>query len=312
MTTDVFTFGEALVAIRSHGRLSQGDPMSASLAGAETNVAIGLTRLGHQATWAGVLGNDPAGDLILRTLRAEGVCTSSVRQVSTSPTAVMLVDMPASLPPTVTYYRENSAGSKLCRSDTNPTASHRLLHFTGITPAISQTAREATYAAVSSAKDNGTRISFDVNYRSKLWDQQSATAALTPLARLADIIIASENELNLIATDANEPAQIKILLRNGAREVIVKRGRNGADHFDRSGKTTCPAHPINEVNSIGAGDAFTAGYLSGVLDGLPVVDRLQRGAFCGALAVSGVGDWEQAPTRSELQLISNEKDDAIR
>lgn len=92
----------------------------------------------------------------------------------------------------------------------------------------------------------------------------------------------------------------------------MKRGRDGVEQHDASGSITCQAHPVTEVHSIGAGDAFTSGYLSGLLDELPVAERLRRGALCGALAVTGIRDWEQAPTRAELGLLADRPPDVSR
>ncbi len=312
MTFDVVTMGEALVAIRSHGRLARGDALSASLAGAETNVAIGLARLGHRAAWRGVLGADAPGDLVLRTLRAEDVDVSGVRRDDTAPTAVMLVDMPAALPPSVTYHRRGSAGSRVSASDAQDAPAARVWHLSGITPALSDTAADAVRAAVDAARGAGSLVSFDVNFRAKLWSAADASDTLRPLANRADIVIASEDELGLVADGDDESSRAAALLDAGVGEVIIKRGPRGAVHLDASGRTEHPAHRVTEVNSIGAGDAFTAGYLSGLLDGEPVRRRLQRGALCGALAVAGVGDWEQAPSRADLEMLLRAAPDADR
>ncbi|MEV7694035.1 sugar kinase [Microbacterium sp. NPDC089189] len=310
--TAVVTFGEALVAVRTHGRLSLGAPMSATPAGAEMNVAIGLARLGHDARWVGALGVDPAGDLVARTLRAEGVDTVGVRRDATAPTGLMLVDMPVGLPPIVTYHRRDSAGSQLSEQDVADLGAAQILHVSGVTPALSATARRATSTAIDAARTAGTRVSFDVNFRAKLWPREEAAAVLAPLAARADIVIASEDELALVTATGDEAKSIAALLEAGVREVVVKRGSRGADHTDANGVISCSAHPANEVNSIGAGDAFTAGYLSGLLDGLPVRERMRRGAFCGALAVSGHGDWEQAPFRADLASLEARSSEAAR
>jgi 2-dehydro-3-deoxygluconokinase len=312
MMADVVTLGEALLAVRAQGRLRVGAPLSASIAGAEINVAIGLSRLDHDVIWIGVVGDDPPGDLVKRTLRGESVDTSLVRTDTAAPTALMLVDMPPGLSPLVTYHRRGSAGSRLASVDVELPASARMWHISGVTPALSDSACQAVGAAVATARSAGALISFDVNFRSKLWSRAHAAAALGPLARKADIVIASDDELALVAEGVDEAERIGSLLACGVREVVVKRGRDGAEHHDARGSTSCPAHPVTEVNSIGAGDAFTSGYLSGFLDGLSVADRLQRGALCGALAVTGTGDWEQAPTRAELDRLRRRHAEALR
>lgn len=308
--TDVVTFGEALVAYRSHGRLGFADRITASPAGAEMNVAIGLARLGHEAAWHGVLGEDPQGDLVVRSLRAEGVEVRGVRRDPQAPTGVMLVDLPAALSPVVTYHRRDSAGSRVSPADLELAGipSARLVHVTGITPAISDSGHRTVEAALDEARAHRVTVSFDVNYRAKLWNREAARATLIDLARHADLVIASDDELDLVSDAATEQARIDALLEAGAREVIIKRGKAGAESHTLDGVVTCPAYEVREVNSIGAGDAFTAGYLSGLLDELPVADRLRRAAACGAFAVAGDGDWEQAPTKADLDRFRNAAD----
>lgn len=310
--TDVLTLGEALVAFRSPGRLAFADRISASPAGAEMNVAIGLARLGHRAGWIGVLGEDPPGDLVARTLRAESVDVSGVRRDADAATAVMLVDLPPALAPVVTYHRRDSAGSRLAVPDVpqEAVASSRILHLSGITPALSASALEAASLAVDVARANGVTVSLDVNYRAKLWSRDAARATLTGFAQRADVVIASDDELDLVADGSSEREMIDALLRGGATEVVVKRGRDGADGHTADGSVTCPPFEVVEVNSIGAGDAFTAGYLSGLLDGAPMPERLRRGGACGAFAVTGDGDWEQAPTRADLARFMGSADTA--
>lgn len=303
--TDVLTLGEALIAFRSLGRLSLAAPVSVSAAGAEMNVAIGLARLGHQVSWVGRVGEDPAGDLALRTLRAESVDTRFATRDGVAPTGVMLVDQPQALSPVVTYHRRDSAGSRLTFADVEPAwqTAPRVLHVTGITPALSDSAREAVSLAIRRARDVGAIVTLDVNYRAKLWSRTEARAALAPLALDADVVIASEDELDLVGDGDSEASQIAYLLDARPSEVVIKRGRRGATHYSPAGAISQPALPVVEVNSIGAGDAFTAGYISGMLDDLPAGQRLSRAAACGALAVTGQGDWEQAPTRADLARV---------
>ncbi|MGY2745075.1 carbohydrate kinase family protein [Arthrobacter sp. UYCu723] len=154
-------------------------------------------------------------------------------------------------------------------------------------------------------------VSLDVNYRSKLWSREEARAVLTPLARHASILVASDDELGLVASapdgsrdpDAGETAMAAELLDRGVSEVVVKRGAAGAGVHTADGRWEAPAVPVTSIDTVGAGDAFTAGYLSALLDGADVAGRLQRGALAGAFAVSTAGDWEGLPRRDELALL---------
>jgi 2-dehydro-3-deoxygluconokinase len=302
-----------MVSLRAAGPLSAGGALTMHVAGAESNVAVGVARLGHTSRWAGVVGVDPHGEFILRQLRAEGVQLQQ-REDATRPTGVMFLEQRTADITRAFYYRSGSAGSTFSREDVDRALQPgtRILHLTGITAALSPGSRKAVEYAAGRAAAEGVTVSLDVNYRSKLWSRDDAREALCPLARHATIVIASDDELDLIAdvpssagrdNDELETARAARLLELGVRDVVVKRGAAGAGVHTRDGRFEAPAVPVTSIDTVGAGDAFTAGYLSGLLDGGDVADRLQRGALMGAFAVSTAGDWEGLPTRSELALL---------
>jgi len=310
---DVITFGESLGSIRSSGLIRLGGAMSMSIAGAESNVAIGLARLGHSVRWCSRLGADDVGELVRRTLRAEGVDVRAAPFDSDRPTAVMLVEKRVGDISRVSYYRANSAAAALGVGDLEGMfgASARILHVSGITPALSASAREATLWAVGAARDLGIDISFDVNYRSALWSRAEAATVLADIARNAHIVFASDDELSLLAP--GDPATAASSLRaRGVADVVVKRGGDGATSWTASGETTVPARDVLVVDTIGAGDAFNAGYLSAFLGGDDAHGRLDRGAILGAFAVSARGDWEALPTSAELALLDHSSGTTIR
>jgi 2-dehydro-3-deoxygluconokinase len=181
----------------------------------------------------------------------------------------------------------------------------RVLHLTGITPALSPVAAETTITAVRRARELGTAVCLDINHRSRLWSTDAARAALTTLAGLADIVIGSEDELPLVTNSpTTDPGTIAAeLLAGGVAEVVVKRGGDGARLLTPAGEWSLPARPVVAVDPVGAGDAFVAGYLSGWLDGLDPAERLDRAVVTGAFAVATAGDWEGLPTREELTLL---------
>ena len=156
-------------------------------------------------------------------------------------------------------------------------------------------------------------MSLDVNYRAKLWSRDEARAALAPIVRHASIVVASDDELDLVAPGTDvaagsaeaEVLMAKRLLEHGVREVVVKRGAAGAGVHTAGGRWEVPAVPVTSIDTVGAGDAFTAGYLSALLDGDDVAGRLRRGALTGAFAVSTAGDWEGLPRTAELELLAN-------
>ncbi|MEV8564495.1 sugar kinase [Streptomyces sp. NPDC051322] len=316
----VFTFGETMVALRGSGPLKLGGTMAVSVAGAESNVAIGLARLGHPVHWAGVVGADEAGELVLRTLRAEGVDVSGAARAGEAPTGLILFEPRLPEVTRVHYYRAGSAGSRVSADDVDRAFDAagqppRVLHLTGITPALSPAARAAADRALELAGEHGALVSIDVNYRSRLWSTQQASAVLCSWAPRADVLIASDDELPLCLPDGSPDdtaLRARALLDAGAGEVVVKLGAAGATAYTSGGKLHCPARPVRSLDPVGAGDAFVAGYLSALLDGADTASRLDRAVTTGAFAVATPGDWEGAPTRAELGLLAADSGTVVR
>ncbi|WP_261382581.1 sugar kinase [Arthrobacter sp. UKPF54-2] len=318
MSVDVLTLGESMVSLRSAGPLSAGGSLAMHVAGAESNVAVGVARLGHSVAWAGVVGADPHGEFILRQLRSEGLAVHH-RVDAARATGVMFLERRTADISRAYYYRAGSAGSTISRGDVDRAfaAGPRVLHLTGITAALSPEARRAVEYAAARGAAEGLVVSLDVNYRSKLWSRDEARAVLTPLARHATVLVASDDELGLVADggaavgadpDAAELAMAAELLDRGVREVVVKRGAAGAGVHTAAGRLEAPAVPVTCIDTVGAGDAFTAGYLSALLDGGDVAERLRRGTLAGAFAVSTAGDCEGLPSAAELALLGTAPD----
>lgn len=325
-TVDLLTCGEAMVSLRSAGPLSAGGSLAMHVAGAESNVAAGVARLGYRVAWAGVVGADPHGQFIVRQLRSEGIEVLHREDAGRS-TGVMFLEQRTADVTRAFYYRAGSAGSTLSRDDVEKAfaggGTVRVLHLTGITAALSPMARQAVQYAAERAAAEGVVVSLDVNYRSKLWSRDEARAVLTPLARHATILIASDDELDLVSAAPDTPcgpddrtpgsaeesaaveaARAAQLLGCGIREVVVKRGAAGAGVYTAEGRWDTAALAVTSIDTVGAGDAFSTGYLSALLAGEDVAGRLQRGVLAGAFAVSTAGDWEGLPSRAELGLLA--------
>jgi 2-dehydro-3-deoxygluconokinase len=307
---DVITFGETMASIRAAAPVDLGGTVSLSIAGAESNVAIGLARLGHRSSWAGIVGDDRFGQLVTRTLRAEGVDVSNVGR-SAAQTGIIVFEERLAGVTAVDYYRAGSAGSTLSADhvDDAMASRPRILHVTGITAALGPGPMGAIERAVHLARDGGTLVCLDINYRARLWTRDAARSALAPLAAMAHIVIASDDELDL-AVHSGDPAPT--LLASGVRDVVIKRGADGASVVTALESLSLPARAVTAVDTIGAGDAFVAGYLSGEIDNLDTAGRLDRAVAVGAFAVATHGDWEGVPRRSELALLSNEPGSAVR
>ncbi|MCL2542906.1 MAG: sugar kinase [Nocardioidaceae bacterium] len=306
--TDVVAIGESLGLYRGQniGPLTPGDPTTFSFAGAESNVAIALARLGHAVAMAGRVGADPIGQVIMRHLRSEGIDLAGMTVDPEAPTAFMMRQHRTADRVTATYYRHGSAGSRLSRADVDETVvrSARVLHTTGITLALSPSSYDATQYAMKIARDAGVTVSLDINHRSRLIGSDEAGAMLRALIDQVDVVFGSEHELQMIVAEQDPEALVEAVAALGPSEVVLKRGEHGALGRADDRTAAVPVVPVRAVDPVGAGDAFVAGYLSSRLEGGTLDDRLRRGAVCGSFAVSVPGDWEGLPRRDELELLS--------
>ena len=305
----VVCVGETMVSVRVQGRLRLGDPAVTSIGGSESNVAIGLARLGHEVAWVGAVGADEPGELVLRTLRGEGVDVGHVRRDPTRPTGVMFREQRTGDIARVDYVRAGSAGSAvdddLVSRALRPTPA--MVHVSGVTAAVSPVAAAATATVLREARRRGAVTSLDLNHRSRLWSVDEASAVLSPLLADVDVLFASADELPLVHADtASMPPP------GGPPEVVVTHGAEGAEVWCGEEHHREPARAVRVVDVIGAGDAFVAGYLSARLDGLDLQARLARGSEVAAVAVSSTGDWEGLPTRAELATLGGPHDGTLR
>lgn len=317
---DVLTFGETMLAVHLPGPLAIGAEARTTIAGAESNVAIGLARLGHRAAWAGLVGDDEPGRLVLRTLRGEGVDISHAGVRPEAPTGGMLRERRVAYLVRVHYWRSRSAASLLTPAGLAPAldAGARVLHLTGITCALGPGPLDAVREAAAHAHAHGWTVALDVNHRQRLWTAADAGRALLPLLEHVTVLIASDDELPVVTgafgeRPQGEEAAVDALFGAGVRDVVVKRGGEGAALHGRDGsRHTVPALAVPVRDTVGAGDAFCAGYLSGLLDGLSPDGRLERANTLGAFAVASDGDWEGLPHRDELGLLAAAPGTTIR
>ena len=301
--TGVVTLGETmgLFIAEEPGRMTHVDRFRFGIGGAESNVAIGLRRLGTPAAWIGRVGADGEGDTVLRELAAELVELHVVVD-DEAPTGLMIKTRPVGGLTRVEYRRAGSAGSRLSPADI-PDAVVRaasVLHVTGITPALSPSARAAVDHAVTVAKEAGVLVSFDVNHRSALWSTETAAPIYVALAQRADIVFAGVDEARLLVPDVADDDLLGALAALGPSQVILKLGADGCRALIGGILHEIAAVPVTAVDSVGAGDAFVAGYLSELTSGGDASARLAVAVRAGAFACLGYGDWESLPRRADL------------
>jgi 2-dehydro-3-deoxygluconokinase len=279
---DVVCVGEtmALVTPDPVAPLARGGPMRLDVAGAESTVACYLAQLGVRAGWVSRLGDDPLGSLVLDAVSGYGVDVTSVVIDPARPTGVFFKD-PGPAGTRVFYYRAGSAASFLDPDISVPEAS--ITHLSGITPALSPSC-----AALVDHLLATRRCSFDVNYRSRLWPVSTAGPALRAFAARASIVFVGLDEAETL-WGVTTPAAVRALLSE-PDVLVVKDGAVGATAFVSGEATFEPARQVDVVEPVGAGDAFAAGYLAGLIHDLPVPDRLRLGHRVAGAALQVTGD----------------------
>ena len=338
----VVAVGETMAMMRSGviGSLAHLPSVDISLGGAESNLAIGLRRLDIPTAWVSRVGDDPLGTRVTREIRAEGVEVHCAID-PTRPTGLMIKSRPTGTTTRVDYYRAGSAASALTAGDlpTGLIEQADVLHLSGITPLLSPTAHATNVAAVQRAAAAGTLVSLDVNYRSRLGSREHLAELLGEILERVDILFGGPEELSILAPGVAEDDHRGLLraLAVDGRQVVAKLGADGGaavagaavpvgGHASLAGGAAVPAdggaalaggaavptggeiveapgHRVAVVDTVGAGDAFVAGYLSAQLDGLDVPARLARANACGALACTTPGDWEGAPRPADLDAL---------
>jgi len=306
----VVTIGEtmALMAGATPGPLQHSATMTLGIGGSESNVAIALRRLGVDVTWIGKVGADSLGDLVLREIGAEGVRVAAVRDPDAA-TAIMVKERRTPADTRVFYYRQGLAGSRLRvdEVDFDLVRSASLLHVTGISPALSPGMADVVGEAIRVAHEAGVTFSFDLNFRGKLWSRQQAGEAYRRILPSVDVVFGGDDEaaIALDGADASDPiALARGLIGLGAGHAVVKLGARGAVAVVDDVEYEEAAVPIVPVDTVGAGDAFVAGYLAEYLAGESVATRLETAVTVGAYACLTHGDWEGLPRRFELSALT--------
>ncbi|MCY9198395.1 sugar kinase [Bacillus atrophaeus] len=307
MKLDVVTFGESMAMLyaNEYGGLHKASTFSKALAGAESNVACGLSRLGCLTGWMSKVGDDQLGTFILQELEKEGVDISRVIRVKDgSPTGLLLKSKVEEGDPEVTYYRKHSAASTLAPAD-YPSDYFRMakhLHVTGIPPVLSKNMREFSYLAMKEMKQAGKTVSFDPNLRLSLWPDRATMAhSINELAELADWFLPGITEGELLTGEKTPEGIADFYLEKGVSFIAIKLGKDGAYFKTKHEDGYIEGYHVeNVIDTVGAGDGFAVGVISGVLDGLSFQDAVQRGNAIGALQVQAPGDMDGLPTREKL------------
>lgn len=293
------------------GNLEEVEKFTRSLAGAEVNVCIGLKRLGYNVSYVTKLGVDPFGKYIKNFLVNEGIDTSYITFDSRFPTAFQMKSKTEVGDPEVVYYRKGTAASHITKEDIEKIdlSEVKHIHVTGIPPALSESCKDATYELIKKAREKDLYITFDPNLRPALWaSKEEMVKVINDIASKCDMVLPGIAE-GITLTGSEDPNDIADFYLNlGVKTVIVKVGDKGAFVKTQDGAYTVPGFKVDKVvDTVGAGDGFAVGIISGLLEKLPLKEAVARGNAIGSLQVMVPGDNEGLPNREKLQQYLKEQ-----
>lgn len=287
----------ALLLADDHRPLPHADRFVRSVAGSESNVAVGVARLGHRVGFTGRVGADAAGSWVRDALRAEGVDIAGLMIDGSRPTGLLVRDSPSGRPVSVAYYRSGSAASALCPDDVRPglVAAARCVFLSGITAMLSSTAAQFVRHVLDVAREAGVPVLFDPNVRLRLADRDTWRAMLADVLDDVDTLLIGHEELDLLGLP-DDPAK---LITPRTRTVVVKRGADGATACTADETVHQPARAVNTIDPVGAGDAFCAGWISAWLRNSTLHQSLREATAVASFVVASPTDTAGLPSADE-------------
>ncbi|MFW2501276.1 sugar kinase [Clostridium diolis] len=308
--SEIITIGEPMVMFLADTKehLSNVEHFTRLIAGAELNVAMGLRRLGHTVTYISQVGEDPFGQYVKKYLENENIDTTFVKTYKEAPTGFQFKNRTDEGDPEVLYFRKGAAASRITKDILNEISfsDGKVLHITGIFPALSETTLETTFKAIEKAHENGMLVTFDPNPRPVLWESKEKMIQVTnELAFKSDIVLPGFSEGKLFTGKDYKEEIADFYLDKGVKKVVIKMGTTGSYSREKleNGQikeAECLSFEVPVLDTVGAGDGFAAGVISGILENLEDNKILERGNAIGGIQVMHLSDNEGLPTVDEL------------
>ncbi len=317
----VTTFGEAMMRLAppDFKRLEQATTLNMTVGGAELNVAVGLSRLGTLAAWVSRLPTNPLGRFCANKARELGVDTSHIVWADGDRMGLYFVEFGAApRPSSVLYDRAGSAISRMQPGMVDWKAAFdgaRWFHTSGITPALSDSCADATREALAAAKAAGCRVSYDLNYRAKLWSQEKARAVQEPLMASVDVLFTTEEDTGkVLGIRGNDYVDVaaKLTQRFGFQAVVITlredlsvwKNRWSAFVYTGGEAFHGPSYEVEIVDRVGAGDSCSAGYIHKTLQGAKPQDAINFGVAFSAIKHTIPGDFNLATEEEVTRLLA--------
>jgi sugar/nucleoside kinase (ribokinase family) len=303
---EIIAQGEALVEVM---RTRIDDPLDRPSefvgpfpSGAPAIFADAAARLGHRVGFIGAVGDDDFGTCLLARLRADGVDVTHCPRVADRATGVAFVTYFSDGTRRFLYHIAHAAAGQMPALDSSYLSSAGFLHICGSSLSVGERMRNSCYEAAETVKAAGGRISFDPNLRPELLGGETALRRIcAPVLEAAYVVLPSGAEAELLSGVTGAEAACRALLKRGPEVVALKRGAQGCSIFTGQGRTDVPAFQVEALDPTGAGDCFDAGFVVGLLEGLPLAEVGRLANACGALGATAKGPMEGAFPRELVE-----------
>nr|HET7858123.1 sugar kinase [Caldimonas sp.] len=306
-TSDILALGEAMVEFNQTGEAG-GRLYLQGFGGDTSNFAVAAARQGARVGYLSALGDDVYGAMLRAMWRGEGIDDSGVATDADAFTAIYFVTHDAA-GHHFHFFRTGSAASRLTFAQLPAAAfaQARVLHLSGISLAISPTARETCFAAMRAARAAGAMVSFDTNHRARLWPLATARAAIDGAIALADVCLPGYDDLAALTGLTEPEAMVGHCLDRGARIVALKHGANGAWIGDGTRVVRIAPHACRPVDATGAGDAFGGAFVARIVAGDDLETAGRYAAVTAALSTEGYGAVEPIPRADRVRAALGER-----
>ena len=291
---DLFTFGETLALFMTTDTDSVVTATSYSMtaAGTEANVAVAAHQLGLNVYFQTKLGPDQLGEAVSSKFAEVGLATEHFIRCDNY-TGALVRNHGGTQPFVNTYLRRCSAGSTFSIADIDEQvlANSKWLHVTGISVAISESSKDAVIHAIDIARKNKVGISFDLNYRKKLWDEDVASRSLKAIIKDLDVVSGGVDEYEIIFGSKDPEENLAMVASLGVKTVIMTSGPDEMRILHDGKRFNFSPQKVKLVDPVGSGDAFISGTISGLIGGVSIEDAIAQGSKCGAAVAATRGDW---------------------
>ena len=300
---EILSIGECMIELFSEEPIEEAHTFTRSLAGDSFNILVAAQRLGTSTGYVTRLGDDPFAGYLLQTWEGEGIDTSHVRKVPGF-NAVHFVSLLPGGDREFVYYRTGSAPSTIEPGDLDSDyiGGARIQHLSGITQAISTTARQTVLKAAQIAKGKGVSVSYDPHYRHQLWSHDEAREAMEEVIPYVDYFLPNVPADSQMMLGTDDPHEVVAHFRSrGVPVVAVTRGEHGAVLGVEDQVIEVSAYrPDGPIDTTAAGDAFNGGFLHGILNGMDVEEAARLGSVTAGLKLRGRGALTGMPYREEV------------